>query len=294
MNKLIELLKKYSDKRRGETIEESFEQLKKSFKASVELLIEEKKFNELQTALAESFAKELFDKYTNIQMYKIEGEEKEKLTMSMKEAKKEISEFVYVNQWWKNKHLESTPINKFFLITESNKFCFSDDIMHEDFKESMLYNTVVSDPIKIAEGVTYSAPNTKENNSEMPTWVKKLASGIVSITESTELKKTLEFSQGGLSGKFIATREDENSDFWNIQKESTHSHDKCMNCDKPPTHEVLWAEGHGHAWFCESDLRKWAKEHKDDIVYAKEVKDGIAASKFAENTNPNILDKLDL
>jgi len=73
-----------------------------------------------------------------------------------------------------------------------------------------------------------------------------------------------------------------------VLEESRHSHDKCMECDKPPTHEVLWAEGHGHAWFCDEHLKSWSKENGDDIVYLKEVKDGVAAMKFSDNKNPNI------
>lgn len=292
MNKLFEILKKYAEKRKGGEIQESFEQLKKSFKASVELLIEEGDFATIQKALNESFAKELFDKYTDI--VRDENSQDMQFSIKMKEAKKEISEFHYIKQWWKNQHLESASIDKFFLITKNNKFCFSKDLLEDDFKESFLYNTVLSETIPVKEGVIYLSPKSLNNNSEMPAWIKVLAKGTVAITESTELRKIFEFSNSGITGRFIASREDENSDFWTIQKEAKHRHDTCMQCSKTPTHEVLWAEGHGHAWFCESDLKIWIKEHKDDIISIKEIKDGIAADKFAGNTNPNIKDKISL
>lgn len=76
----------------------------------------------------------------------------------------------------------------------------------------------------------------------------------------------------------------------NIQINKRHSREKCMECDKPPFWECLWAEGIGHAWFCKKHFKEWATtgDGKGEIVYVKEVKDGIAAKKFGENRNPNI------
>lgn len=78
-----------------------------------------------------------------------------------------------------------------------------------------------------------------------------------------------------------------------------HSREKCMECNKPPEYEVLWAEGMAHAWFCKEHFKGWViqdnKEHTGgftDIDYVKEVKDGVAAKRFRDNTNPNIRDKL--
>jgi len=78
-----------------------------------------------------------------------------------------------------------------------------------------------------------------------------------------------------------------------------HSREKCMECDKPPEYEVLWAEGMAHAWFCKEHFKEWisqeSKEHTGgftDIDSVKEVKDGVAAKKFRDNLNPNIREKL--
>lgn len=79
-----------------------------------------------------------------------------------------------------------------------------------------------------------------------------------------------------------------------IIEEARHSRSKCMNCDLPPTIEVKWAEGHAHAWFCDTHFNSWKKEHAGDIDYVKKVKDGEAAKKFADNPNPNIKEEIGL
>lgn len=69
-----------------------------------------------------------------------------------------------------------------------------------------------------------------------------------------------------------------------------HSREECMECSKPPVYECLWAEGIGHAWFCEKHFKEWATtgDGKDEIISVKEVKDGKAAEKFGDNKDPNI------
>jgi len=77
----------------------------------------------------------------------------------------------------------------------------------------------------------------------------------------------------------------------NIQIEKyKHSREKCMECDKPPIYECIWAEGIGHAWFCKEHFKEWATtgDGKGEIISVKEVKDGIAAKKFGDNRNANI------
>lgn len=85
----------------------------------------------------------------------------------------------------------------------------------------------------------------------------------------------------------------------NILQKAQHKRTECMSCSKPPEYEVLWAEGMGHAWFCKVHFKEWISEENEehtggftDVDYVKEVKDGVAAKKFSENTNPNIRDKL--
>jgi hypothetical protein len=70
--------------------------------------------------------------------------------------------------------------------------------------------------------------------------------------------------------------------------EESHSHDKCMECDAKPTREVRWANGRGHAWFCDTCFNEWKEEHRGDIQSIKPIKDGKAAKKYSENTNPTI------
>lgn len=75
--------------------------------------------------------------------------------------------------------------------------------------------------------------------------------------------------------------------------EGKHALDKCMECEASPEYEVLWAEGRAHAWFCKKHLKEWAGESDwHDVDSCKEIKDGRAADKFAENSNLNIWDEL--
>lgn len=78
-------------------------------------------------------------------------------------------------------------------------------------------------------------------------------------------------------------------------KEKRHSRKSCMSCKEAPTKEVLWAEGKGHAWFCDEHFNSWSTEGDgmDEIISVKEVKDGKASGKFADNTNPNIWPELE-
>lgn len=64
----------------------------------------------------------------------------------------------------------------------------------------------------------------------------------------------------------------------------SHSRSKCMNCSKSPEVEIIWANGHGRAWFCRSDFAKWKKEsswHEVDAV--KPVTDGEVGNKWTDN-----------
>lgn len=76
--------------------------------------------------------------------------------------------------------------------------------------------------------------------------------------------------------------------------ESKHRKDLCMCCNKTPEYVVLWAEGHGRAWFCELCLKEWATigDGRGDINSVKNIKDGKVLPTWADNTNPNIWEKL--
>ncbi len=74
-----------------------------------------------------------------------------------------------------------------------------------------------------------------------------------------------------------------------IEEEARHARDKCMSCDKPPTIDVLWAEGIGHAWFCDKCYTTWEKEHPGDVVNTKKIEHGIARMKFSDRNSPENL-----
>ena len=312
-NKILNtLLKLYASKRRGEEVKQSFEQLRQSFCGCMKKMIESNNTN-FQPEKLSSFALELFDKYTeykyvatqadgNKQAFNSLKELKDSkidfseyfLDIKMKEAEKKIGNFALYHQWWKSKHLEGKSLDSFIIATDQHIDLFLDiNPLDENFKEAIFYiKPSKYEVLKVNESTTFVAPRSNLNITEMPAWMKILDMGKISLLESTELEKTIEFMGDKIKGIFYAKRKNESSDFWRIVKESRHSHDKCMECSEPPKYEVKWAEGMGHAWFCESHFKSWSAENKDDIDYVKEVKDGIAANKFADNTNPNIKDEI--
>jgi hypothetical protein len=89
-----------------------------------------------------------------------------------------------------------------------------------------------------------------------------------------------------------------------IELDARHRPDKCMKCDAAPEYEVLWAEGMGHAWFCEQHLKEWLKasvatcanegfSNKNcELNSIKKLNAGEASVKFAENKNANILNRI--
>jgi DNA adenine methylase len=307
---LNNLLKLYASKRRGDNVKQSFEQLKQSFCSCMKKMIESGITNFKPEKLS-PFALELFDKFTeykyiatqldgNKQAFNSMKELKNSkidfseyhLDIKMKEAEKKFGSFAIYHQWWKGKNLES--IDSFIIATDQNMdFFFNRNPIEEGFKEAVFYiKPSKYEVIKVNESTTFVAPLSNLNITSMPSWMKVIDIGKISILESTELEKTIEFLGDKLKGIFIAKRATENSDFWTIQEESQHSHDKCMECSDLPKYEVKWAEGMGHAWFCESHFKSWSDIHKGDIDYVKEVKDGRASDKFEDNTNPNIKDTI--
>ncbi len=237
-NEFKKILNLYASKRRGDTIQQSFEQLKNSFKNYLSKLIKEGRDNFYPEKMP-AFTLELFDKYTDygysvpqpdgiIKEFKTLKELKNsgidyrgyKFHINMKEAEKKIGDFVYVKQWWKNKYAENKPIENFIISTNMNiDFCLDNNLLIDNFKESNFY-IVPSDKnmTYLSESIIFVPENSKMNLTSHPSWIKKIDEGKISILESTELEKILEFSGKKLSGKFRASRNDENSDFWRLEK----------------------------------------------------------------------------
>ncbi len=306
---LNNLLKLYASKRRGEEIKQTFEQLKQLFCSCMKKMIESGITNFHPEKLS-PFGLELFDKYTEYKYIAVQPDgnkqsfnslkelkasnidyEEYKLNIKMKEAEKKIGNFTYYKQWWKGK---DRKIESFIISTDLGMNIHLDnDILNSDFKESIFYlKPSTYEKHRISESIEFISPNSEQNITTMPSWIKKIDEGKISILESTEIEKVIEFSGTDLKLRYIAKRESENSDFWSLQKEARHSHDECMECSASPKYEVKWAEGMAHAWFCEKHLKIWSSEHKDDIDYVKEVKNGVAAGKFADNNNPDIKDDI--
>ncbi len=235
---LNNLLKLYAAKRRGEEIKQSFEELKQSFCECMKKMIKEGITN-FQPEKLSPFALELFDKFTeykyiatqadgNKQAFNSFKELKESnidyieysLNIKMKEAEKKFGNFALYHQWWKGKHLESKKIESFIIATDLNIDLFLDNNpLNEDFKESIFYiKPSKYEVMKINESTTFVAPRSNLNITEMPAWMKIIDMGKISILESTELEKTIEFMGGKLKGIFTAKRDSESSDFWSLNK----------------------------------------------------------------------------
>ena len=72
--------------------------------------------------------------------------------------------------------------------------------------------------------------------------------------------------------------------------EST-SFKKCMSCPKAPTVEILWANGKGHAWFCDQCFKAWKKKpnkmsdtgtNDGDVNKVRKVENGEASRKWSK------------
>ena len=234
---LNSLLKLYASKRRGEEVKQSFEQLKQSFCSCMKKMIESGITDFCPEKLS-PFALELFDKYTeykyiatqadgNKQAFNSFKELKESnidyteyhLDIKMKEAEKKFGSFALYHQWWKGKHLESKSLDSFIVATDLNIDLFLDvNPLSEDFKESLFYiKPSKYEVMKVSESTTFVAPRGNLNMTEMPAWMKILDMGKISILESTELEKTIEFMGDKLKGIYTAKRENENSDFWSLK-----------------------------------------------------------------------------
>ena len=64
--------------------------------------------------------------------------------------------------------------------------------------------------------------------------------------------------------------------------EYQHSRYKCMSCSKPPTVEILWAEGKAHAWFCDECFLTWKEAHPEEVSGQRAIY-GVAAEKWREH-----------
>lgn len=234
---LNQILKLYTDKRRGEDIKQSFEQLKTSFRACMSKMIEAG-INDFNPDKIPPFALELFDKYTKYgySVPQPDGSMQEfnslkdlkasnidyrgyKFHIEMKESEKKIGNFTFLKQWWKGKIAESKPIETFIITTDLGIDLYLDKNTLSESIPSTFYIKQSKDiQTKLSEGINFLKPGSELNITSMPSWIKKICDGKIAIMESTELEKIIEFSGGELKGIFTANRENENSDFWTLSK----------------------------------------------------------------------------
>lgn len=67
-----------------------------------------------------------------------------------------------------------------------------------------------------------------------------------------------------------------------VVNKARHRRDKCMQCNRRPGVEVLWANGHAHAWFCRAHYSTWAEEHSGDVDAERELRYGVASKRWGD------------
>jgi len=237
----------------------------------------------------------------------------------IRELKK--AKFILRRHWWKGQFVvRGMAVDHWDLVIDKGVKCLDE------------FSGMMNNPLEKPEGVNCirkdccdKTPENKPNkkwmnffgeippnhpewgnpNKRIPAYMDKVDSGSVNIASDTSDFVSFMFHGSKLKGYWIAKRESPRSENWVFSKsalpgeprektQARHRHDQCMECSKSPVYECIWAEGHGHAWFCEKHFKEWATkgDGKDDILYVKEIKDNEAAKKFSENTNPNIWPRL--
>ena len=234
--KLEELLKLYAEKRRGEEIKQSFDELKTIFKASLEEAI--KNGEAIDPEKSGPFALELYNKYTNY-IYSINnkdgvlieattlkelkekiGEEElkdYKVSVKMKEAEKKSGEFFYYKQWWKSKVMEFDSIEKYILSTSLGFDIYVNRDILFGGSNNMFYIKSNKNILKdFGDEVKFVLSGDVMNKTEMPSWMKKIDSGTISIWDVSSIEKAMEFIGDKIKGVYTAKRETEDSDFWSL------------------------------------------------------------------------------
>lgn len=233
MNKeLLEILNLYAQKRRGESIKQSFIDLKKSFIESVKKIIASGTID-IDMEKLPVFSMELFESYTEsgytatepalelktikeVKESKIEFD-KFKFHINIKEAVKKEGEFTYYKQWWKSKHTEGMPVESFVINTNLGLDLRLDKDLLNESRTASFYIRHSKNPIVLSESLLFLKPHSESNDTALSSWQKRIDIGKVIILESAEWEKTIEFTGKLLNGKYIASRADENADFWDLK-----------------------------------------------------------------------------
>lgn len=205
---LASILESYAEKRRSDEKDFDFTEIKNNFREAIIKVLKESP--EFSYKKVQPYSKELFDLYT---LKDADG------CLHMREAEKEISNFVYFKQWWKSKVTESVLNQEFNLATDKGLvFSISADLMAESVDANFYIKQDVGLTDKISEGVSYLKPSTDGNVSLNPSWIKRLGEGKIAITDKSLCEKSIELLGESVKGSFTATRESESSDFWEIKK----------------------------------------------------------------------------
>lgn len=209
LNEMKSVIKLYSAKRRGNKIEESYDQIKNSFKSVVGCIIKEGVH--FDVSALPRYAKELFDEFT------VYSTKKDDFYMVLKEADNKIGNFIYCNHYSKTNFIESHIRNNFIISTDLG----FDLMLEKDIAEgnNILYfknsNSVFH---AIKEGTEYLPPETDKNKTEYPSWRKRIMEGKISILPVSNVEKRVELLAENFRKVLKITRMNQSTDFWVLEQ----------------------------------------------------------------------------
>lgn len=101
------------------------------------------------------------------------------------------------------------------------------------------------------------------------------AAGVHATTGILKTGKEAEMDEEPMDG--VALLETTEAD--ELETKALHSLEKCMNCSKSPTIQILWAEGRATTWFCDDCFKEWDKKNPGEVVSRRKI-DGVATSGY--------------
>ena len=205
LNSILDL---HAEKRRGKNIKESFDQIKNSFCRCINTIIKEGL--QIKIKRMPPFAKELFDEFTTHELTE------SGFVFKLKESEISFCNFIFYNQWWKNKVTESIADSDFVIATDKNLYFICDKNITQESSAFYLRESGISFE-EITDEARYLCPGHELNKTSNASWIKKLDEGKLSMKDINPMEKEIEFEGKVLKKRYKALRQSETSDFWHIE-----------------------------------------------------------------------------
>lgn len=167
------------------------------------------------------------------------------------------------------------------LTSENIHIVFSADIAAKTKAITRKYATNLAQP-KQAAILTMPAgkPYSGANDNNLPEYIQELS-------EKDRRRWVAIFNSSYESCKTDGGKDCEAEAFHTANgivkpNKKSHSRSSCMECNEPPTMDILWCEGMAHAWLCDEHYQGFVQEHGDpkdstsDINKVLPITDGLA------------------